>query len=242
MFGGEAYYLTEDEEELKEKQDMELEFPWYTLSEETKVYMQGMPEEEMDSEDYPAVIWQKKFNKARVFAVNGSYMEEAEGLGLLSAMSAEMNAYDLYPVVNAQNMVILNYPSMASENEEGMEKWYGQSMSEVFRNIAWPSVVSVYRRNTLGLTCMITPQYDYEEDNFPSKTELEFYMKRLKEQSAEAGLSGESVSDTPIGQKLDEDERFMKEALPEYKFTSFYAGSLRNQNLIQRCMTVCLNL
>ncbi len=231
LFGGEAYYLTEDEEELKEKQDMELEFPWYTLSEETKVYMQGMPEEEMDSEDYPAVIWQKKFNKARVFAVNGSYMEEAEGLGLLSAMSAEMNAYDLYPVVNAQNMVILNYPSMASENEEGMEKWYGQSMSEVFRNIAWPSVVSVYRRNTLGLTCMITPQYDYEEDNFPSKTELEFYMKRLKEQSAEAGLSGESVSDTPIGQKLDEDERFMKEALPEYKFTSFYAGKLTESEL-----------
>lgn len=231
LLGGEAFYVAGDEEENQEKQDMELIFPWYTLSKDTKVYLQGMPKEEMDAEDYPAVIWQRRLEKARVFAVNGGYMEEAEGLGILSAMSSEMRDYEIYPIVNSQNMIVLNYPGTASENEEGMEERYGQSMPEVFRNIAWPSVVSVYRRNTLGLTCMMTPQYDYEEDDFPSKTELEFYMKRLKEQSAEAGLSGESISDTPIGQKLDEDERFMEEALPEYKFTSFYAGKLTESEL-----------
>ena len=226
LIGGETVYQSEDKEETKKRQDMEFTFPWYTLDPKAEAYMQGLPEKEMKEEEYPAVIWENPCGSAHVFAVNGSYMEDAAGLGLLSAMSAKIREYDIYPVVNAQNMLIVNYPSLASENEEEMRRRYGQSMSDVLWNIAWPSVISAYRKNTLGLSCMITPQYDYEEDNIPSQTNLEFYMKRIKEQSAETGLSGESVSDTPVGQKLQEDWRFMNKALPSYKFTSFYAGEM----------------
>ncbi len=231
LLGGEIVYRTEDEEENKKKQDMEMSFPWYSLSSNAEAYMCGVPEEEMDAKDYPPVIWKKEFGGTQVFVVNGDYMNDAAGLGLLSAMSAEMKDYDLYPVVNAQNMVLMNCPAMASENEKEIEERYGQSMTELFRNVIWPSVVSVYRRSMLGLSCMVAPQYDYEDDNFPSQSEFEFYMKRLKEQSAEAGLSGESVSDTPIRQKLDEDERFVKKILPDYKFSSFYAGKLTELEL-----------
>ena len=205
---------------------MELTFPWYILASDTEVYLQGLPKGNMDEKDYPAVIWENKLPEACVFAVNGRYMEDAAGLGLLSAMSSKVKEYEIYPVVNAQNMVVVNYPSLASENEEEMQKYYGQSMQDVLWNIVWPSIVSVYRKNTLGLSCMMSPQYDYGEDNFPSQANLEFYMKRIKEQSAETGLSGESVSDTPIDQKLREDGSFMKKALPDYKFTSFYRGKL----------------
>ncbi len=229
FLGGEAVYRAE--EEAEKKQDMELSFPWYSLSANTEVYMLGIPEKEMDAKDYPPVIWRKSYDNAQVFAVNGDYMEDATGLGLLSAMKAKSTGYELYPVVNAQNMIVTNYPGMASENEEEMQKRYGQSMSQMFRNIAWPAVISVYRRNTLGLTCMLAPRYDYGSDIFPSRSELEFYMKRLKEQSAEAGLSGDSISDTLIGQKLDEDEHFVRDSLPSYKFTSFYAGKLTDTEL-----------
>lgn len=231
LLGGEAVYQTEDEEETRKRQDMELEFPWYSLHSNTEVYMSGIPGEEMDAKEYPPVIWSRSFRGAHVSAVNGEYMKDAAGLGLLTAISAEMKDYELYPVVNAQNMVIMNCPGMAPENEEEMEKRYGQSMPEMFRNIAWPSLVSVYRRNTLGLSCMIAPQYDYGDDALPSQEELEFYMKRLKEQSAEAGISGESISGTPIREKLSEDGRFVKELLPDYKFTSFYPGGLADAEL-----------
>lgn len=226
LIGGEAVYRSDDKEETKKRQDMELTFPWYTLNSGAEAYMQGLPEKEMEEKDYPAVIWRNKCEGAYVFAVNGGYMKDAAGLGILSAMSAKSKDCDIYPVVNAQNMLIVNYPSLAAENEEEMEQRYGQSTSDVLWNIAWPSIVSAYRKNTLGLSCMMTPRYDYDEDNFPSQANLEFYMKRIKEQSAETGLSGESVSDTPVGQKLQEDLRFMKKALPDYKFTSFYAGEM----------------
>ncbi|MCI8592042.1 MAG: DUF2194 domain-containing protein [Lachnospiraceae bacterium] len=231
LLGGERVYRTEDEEEKEKRQDMELTLPWYTLSEETEAYMCGIPEEEMDAREYPPVIWRAPSGDAQVFVVNGEYMNDAAGLGLLSAMAAETKDYDVYPVVNAQNMVIMNCPGLAPENEAEIEERYGQSTTEMFRNIVWPSIVSVYRKNTLGLSCMLAPQYDYEDDVLPVQEELEFYMKRLKEQSAEAGLSGESISYTAIGQKLDEDERFVKELLPDYKFSSFYAGKLTEMEL-----------
>ena len=227
LLGGEAVYRAEDEEERAKRQDLELTFPWYTLGKEAEVYIRGITKDILEEEeDYPAVIWSNRLGKADVFAVNGSYMEDITGLGILTAMSARSNEYELYPVVNAQNMVLINYPDFASENSKEMRARYGQSMSEMFRNIAWPSLVAAYRQNTLGLTCMLTPQYDYEDEQFPKQTELQYYMRRLREQGVEAGLSPESVSDTYIREKLTEDQRFMEKGLPDYRFSSFYAGSL----------------
>ena len=155
LLGGEAVYRAEDEEERAKRQDLELTFPWYTLGKDAEVYIRGITKDILEEEeDYPAVIWSNRLGKADVFAVNGSYMEDITGLGILTAMSARSNEYELYPVVNAQNMVLINYPDFASENSKEMRARYGQSMSEMFRNIAWPSLVAAYRQNTLGLTCI----------------------------------------------------------------------------------------
>lgn len=227
LLGGEAVYRAEDQEEAQKRQDLELTMPWYTVGEEAKIYMRGITGElQKTEEDYPAIIWRNRLDKAYVFAVNGNYMEDVTGLGLLTAMSSEIRDYDLYPVVNAQNMVILNYPEFASENTAKMEELYGQPMSGMMRDIAWPAVVAAYRQNTLGLSCMLTPEYDYEDDTFPSRKELQYYMKRLKEQGGEAGLSGAAVSDTEIRRKLKEDQRIMNKELPDFLFSSFYTGGL----------------
>ena len=227
LLGGEAVYRAEDEEERTKRQDLELTFPWYALGEDAEVYMRGITKDVLEEEeDYPPVVWSSRSDKASVFAVNGSYMEDITGLGILTAMEAKSNEYELYPVVNAQNMVLTNYPNFASENNKEIKERYGQSMAEMSKNLAWPSLVAVYRQNTLGLTCMLTPQYDYEDEQFPNQTELQYYMRRLREQGAEAGLSSESVSDTGIQEKLTEDQRFMEKELPDYRFSSFYAGSL----------------
>ncbi len=231
FLGGEAVYMTEDEEDNERLQDMELTMPWYITGPDADVYMRGLPEEETEEEERPAVIWRNHFRQAYVFAVNGSYMEDVTGLGILSAITAKTDDYEIYPVVNAQNMVVANYPGLASENDEEIMNRYGQSMKEVFQNIAWPAVVSVYRQNSLGLSCMMAPQFDYKDNNEPDAGALEYNMKRLKEQSAEAGLSAESVSDTSLRRKLRRDEDFMEETLPDYKFTSFYTGGLSDEEI-----------
>lgn len=113
LLGGGAEYRTIDAEENERRQDMDLTFPWYILSEDTEIYMRGIPEEgdkPLELEELPAVIWRAPGKGAYAYAVNGDYMEGTYGLGLLSAMWADGKECEIYPVVNAQNLVAVNYP------------------------------------------------------------------------------------------------------------------------------------
>lgn len=232
LLGGERIYYEKDDENNKRKQDMELIFPWFTLAAGTKTYMAGIMEDKsVDYMEVPPVIWRNSLKSAFVFAVNGGYMEDAAGLGLLSAMSSQTKEYEIYPVVNAQNLVMLNYPGLAEENGEEMMRRYSRSPEKVFRDNMWPDIITAYQKSRLGFSAMISPQFDYEDDKLPDEELLIYYMKLLNEQNAEAGLSGFCVSDTEMDKKLGEDDTFITEILPDYRFTSFYAGDLSDREI-----------
>ena len=188
LLGGETIYRSEEKEIHEKKQDMELEFPWYELAAGTVTYMTGIMEDKEDYLDYPPVIWRNRLESSFVFAVNGDYMEGVSGLGLLSAMSAKVKEYEIYPVVNAQNLMILNYPGLAEENETEMRRRYNRSSRNVFRDVMWPDIVTAYEKSNLGLSAMMAPQYDYKDTNLPEQETLALYMKLLNERNAEAGL------------------------------------------------------
>lgn len=233
LLGGEKIYSAEGTEE-----GMEFTLPWYALTQETELYMNGIPKkkslgtETVEDAELPAVIWRRAAGNAYVFAVNGSYMEDVAGLGILSAMTARMNPYEIYPVVNGQTFIYANYPGVANENEEIMMERYSQSLEGFFQNVVWPDVVAVRREAEASLSCMMSPQYDYEDGEFPDTEQFIRYMKLLNEQGAETGLSGTCMSDTPIEKKIARDYEFMQEALPTYYFTSFFAGDLKQEEVL----------
>lgn len=230
LLGGEAVYMTSDKEEAEKRQDMELTLPWYELEAGTEVYMKGiLKEDDMESEDYPVIIWKKNYRGSCLMAVNGSYMEDFGGIGLLSAMTAQMESYDLYPVVNAQSMIVTGYPILTGENEEQLMNVYSRNMNGVERDVLWPGIMSVYRRNGMGLSCMMAPQMDYEDEQQPDQEQLHYYLKNLNKEDVEVGLSGMNLSGTPLKEKLDADYDFIHELLPEYQAVSFYAGNLSEQ-------------
>lgn len=232
LLGGEMVYRAADEEEYSRRQDMEFTFPWFTLKEGTKAYMRGIGEnDEEKEEDGPAVIWRNRLGGASVFAVNGGYMEDAAGIGILSAMCAQSGDHLIYPVVNAQNMIFTGYPGLARENSKEMMERYGHTLPEMLRNNAWPAIVAVSNRSPMGLSSMLSPQYDYEDSNYPDQAEFLYHMKRLNEQNGEVGLSGVSVSPTPVKKKLLEDARLMEDTIPEYRFASFYGGGLGDDEI-----------
>ena len=232
LLGGEAVYMTSDKKEAKKRQDMELTLPWYELEAGTEVYMKGiMKEEDIESEKYPVIIWKKNYRGSCLMAVNGSYMEDFGGIGLLSAMTAQMELYDLYPVVNAQTMAVANYPVMAQENEEQLMKIYSRNMYGTERDVLWPGIMSVYRRSKMGISCMMAPQLDYEDGLQPDKEQLHYYLKNLNKEDAEVGLSGTNLSGTPLKEKLGEDYEFIHGSLPDHSAASFYAGNLSEDEI-----------
>lgn len=236
LLGGEKYYIAVNEEEEK-RQDLELNMPWYHVSSGTKTYMVGMldeaymDEQEVENEDLPAVIWRNSIGTARIFAVNGDYLADNAGIGFLDGMMTEMETYEIYPVINAQNLVMVNYPGFTNENNEEIMNRYSQSLKAVYRDIVWPGITTVAQRSNAKLTYLISPQTDYQDEIEPEKESVIYYMKLLQEQNAEAGLSGACDSGTEISEKLRQDEKLLSNTVPNYPILSFYPGRLTDTEI-----------
>lgn len=244
LLGGIKEYIL-DETMEKTQQDMDLVMPWYRISGGAKMYMHGMMEdEEMEkyymmpegdvitkNQNLPAVVWRNKYRNAMTFAVNADYLSGNAGIGILSAMMLEMKDYDIYPVVNAQNMVILNFPDLADENQTEMMKRYSQSLEAVYRDIVWPGLVSVAQQNDYKMTCMLMPQMEYKDDVKPKEEVLVYYMKLFQEQNIEGGLSGTYSEEVGVSEKLDQDMGFLKQVMPDYTILSFYQGNMKDKEM-----------
>jgi len=222
LLGGEAIYQPENKEEEK-RQDLNLEVPWFVTGEGTKTYLMGFLEDEsIKDEELPAIIWRSSVRQGKVFCVNGDYLCNISGIGLLQAMMAEIHSYEIYPVINAQNLVAANYPGFANENQEEMRKHYSQSQVSLFLEVIWPDLVSVLLKTNNQLTCMITPQFEYYDENEPDVEKIKYFLRLLQEEYGEAGLSAVTMSRTTLVNKLQKDDKFWNEALPGYAFLSLY--------------------
>jgi len=224
LLGGEAVYKAEDDISQK-RQDLTLMVPWYITGMGTKTYMTGMvADKAVDREDYPALIWRNNYHGTFVFAVEGDYMESATGLGILDAFAYEMSDYEIYPVVNAQNMMVTDYPGFASENRDRMMEYYGRDAKAVYRDIIWPGVEALTQTNKMKLTCYMNPQFDYEDIHEPDASQMVFYLQQLNEMNAEAGRSLTCNFGISLKEKDERDNQFYGDSTQGYRFTAAYVG------------------
>ena len=227
FLGGESYYRVEKEDDIK-LQDLELVIPWYIADGGTKTYMVGMlnellEHEEAKNEYFPGIIWRNGYNGAMVFVVNGDYMESMMGIGILDAMMYEANSYLIYPVINAQNITVANFPGFARENDDKMQELYSRDAEGVLQEICWPALSGMARRSQYRMTCLMAAQYDYIDDVEPSANAFSFYLQQFREINAEAGLSLIYSKDTELSRKLDSDEAFYSSLDSDYIYGAAYA-------------------
>ena len=227
LLGGEVTYNTSKDKEEKKRQDLELDVPWYQVGSGTKIYMVGLLDEKtgknVENEDLPTIIWRNGIDYGSVFAVVGDYMKDSTALGLLDGMRAEALQYTIYPIVNAQNLSMVNFPVFADENNDEMLKLYSQSVTGIARDIMWPALISVVEKSDMKMTCFIQPQADYTDDIEPKSGNLEFYLKQMKEQNAEAGISLEYQKLDKAEDKVIKDTEFFENEKINYRFGAAFA-------------------
>ena len=227
LLGGEVTYNTSKDKEEKKRQDLELDVPWYQVGSGTKTYMVGLLDEKtgknVENEDLPTIIWRNGIDYGSVFAVVGDYMKDSTALGLLDGMRAEALQYTIYPIVNAQNLSMVNFPVFADENNTEMLKLYSQSVTGIARDIMWPALISVVEKSDMKMTCFIQPQADYTDDIEPKSGNLEFYLKQMKEQNAEAGISLEYQKLDKAEDKVIKDTEFFENEKINYRFGAAFA-------------------
>ena len=227
LLGGEITYITPEDKEEKQRQDLELDVPWYQVGSGTKTYMVGLFDEKkgknIENEDLPTLIWRNGIDYGSVFAVVGDYMKDSTALGLLDGMRAEAMQYIIYPVVNAQNLSMVNFPVFSDENNDEMLKLYSQSATGIARDIMWPSLISIVQKSDMKMTCFIQPQADYTDDVEPQSGMLEFYLKQMKEQKSEAGISLEYQKLDKAEDKVTKDTEFFENEKINYRFGAAFA-------------------
>lgn len=247
LLGGASNYQAKNATEELEKQDLVLNMPWYRTVSGTKVYMVGMMEDyDMENELLPPVIWRNRVADSSIFVVNGNYMKNIAGLGILDAMMAESSEYTIYPVVNAQSLSVLNFPGFAEENNELMESMYNRSQMGFYRDIIWPGLISAAEQNGFQMTCFVMPQFDYLDDVEPSGDELIFYLKQFKEAGAEAGISLQYIKGVSLADKLKRDQEFINSLNSNYAYGAVFAeagkvsflGSRLNTPLLKNVGTI----
>lgn len=251
LLGGESFYKAETEKEEK-KQDMELNVPWYIAAGGTKTYMVGMLDELLEDEEakneyFPGLIWRNGYNNSSVFVVNGSYMESMMGIGILDAMMYEAESYVIYPVVNAQNITLADFPGFAGENDEKMKELYSRDTKGVLQNICWPTLSGMTIRSQYRMTCLMMAQYDYTDDIEPSADTLSFYLQDFREVNAEAGISLTHADNTDLTVKLERDEAFYSSLEEDYIYGAIFAqekdlglleSALSNQPFLKNVRTI----
>lgn len=227
LLGGEVVYETPEDKDERDRQDLQLNVPWYQVGSGTKTYMVGLldqskQKETVENEELPTLIWRNGIRNGSIFCVVGDYMKDSTALGLLDGMVAEASSYYIYPVVNAQNLSMLNFPVFADENNEQMMELYSQSITGMARDIMWPSLISIVEKGGLKMTCFMQPQTNYEDGIEPTSKDLVFYLKQMKEQNAEAGLSLQYKNAESLRDKLNQDAEFFRKADSSYKYGAAY--------------------
>ena len=223
LLGGEAYYkLPEDpsEEEL-EYQDMDLEMPWYYTGKGTTAYMTGIiDDEEVYFEKQPKIIWKNNYNGTQVFLINGDYMNTVAAIGFLDAIWYEAGDYVIYPVINGMNYSIADFPMLSNENNDVMQNVYSRGILDFERDIAWPGLLSLAKKNNITYTCFIEPKYNYKDSTAADGDSLIFYLRQLKEIGAEAGRSFRYRGLLTVTGKLAQDDMFYRSMNVGYTFSA----------------------
>lgn len=226
LLGGERIYATDMNDTVE--QDLEMVVHWYVLDGGTKTYIMGMmDEDEYKNENMPAILWRKSAGNARIFCVNANYMTNMYGVGFLSAMMAEADSYEIYPIVNAQCMTVAEFSGFAEDNSEELERLYSCTQPALYESVIWPSLIAIAEKTGARVSLMVTPQLDYSDENEPQGEILPRYMTLVKEQYGELGVSMGRVSNTTMEGKLSRDYAYYVENAGDYSFISMYTDDLK---------------
>lgn len=235
LFGGEAWYTKENDPDGK-FQNMNLTIPWYNTSNATKTYMSAVVELEdgskIDNEDQPAVIWRKSHDHAYVFCINGDYIKDISGIGILTAIMSESKDLDIYPVVDSQSVIVNNFPMFSFENDDAVEKYYLRNTSSLLENVIWPDISNLAESTGARFTFMAAPQINYSDNNLVSVREMDYFFRLFSEISSEAGLTTTRDDATSIDEKLTADAGIFSNYLSNYKFTSIIARKDELENVL----------
>ncbi len=129
------------------------------------------------------LIFEKRQGQGITQVVNAAFMEDASGIGILTALLSIPREAFVYPVVNAMTIALRNYP-LLSADEAPLRLVYARDAYQTCRDIIWPELSAMLADQDLRATAYLPaiPMEQYE-------SELPFFMRVLSQRHSELGLT-----------------------------------------------------
>lgn len=223
FIGGEIWF-NKDNDTDGTYSDLTPTIPWYITTTGTKTYMAAELEAEdyqdLENENQPSLVWRKRWNDSYVFCVNGDFIKNISGVGILSAIAYEAKDYDIYPAIDAQTYIVENFPYLSNENENQIEKYYSRTTDSFLENVIWPDLSNLSSKIAVKFTFMAAPQLNYSDRVSISVNELDYFFRLIKEMNSETGLTTARGNRELLADKLDADKNTYKNYIGSYEFLS----------------------
>lgn len=204
-----------------DKGKFKLELPYYELRAGYQVFAQGKVED-IDYLDYPPVVWRTYSENGYVFIVNTDLFEGKSMLGLLTAFVSQCNSYDIYPVVNAQTVSVINFPVMNNENAEMFEETYDRDMYSFSRDILWPGISTILQNYNKSYNFFMAPKLDYDNEQMTRNPDLSYYYSEIVSKLGTLGVSYDQVSEVPLSVINETMTEAVDEAIDGYEQIAAY--------------------
>ena len=229
FLGGERIYGRDDD--YGKTDDMAISIPYYTLRAGYELYSVGVLEDQagIANEELPALLWRTYTGSSLVFCVNADVFRGERMLGVLTAFLSQAHDAYLYPVVNAQSIVVLNDPYFAEENTETMKARYSRTARGLSADILWPNIVKVIQNYGAKFNFFLAPQLDFADGAEPSDANVIRSWKDINLLSGAVGLSLAQVSQAGLPEIAERDAAFFRAVVPNYDFTAVYAGGFSDE-------------
>lgn len=228
LLGGDRVYRSFDERSEK-LNDLNLSMPWFITDAGTKTYAFGLKQDEsgrdLDNNKQPAIIWRRGTGTSQLYCINGDYLEDRQiALGIIQAIDSNRKSFDIYPVVNAQTLMAVNYPVLSDENGSVMDQIYSRTQTDFQKTIVLPSISAIVEQSKFHMTDYALAQYDFSDANKPDIGVLTYYLQRMREQKAEAGISLIHGADSSLGDIIASSNEILSEEHTNYPFRTVFTS------------------
>ncbi len=228
LVGGAKRYLPNKESE-KKYMDFTEQVPWFIKGVGVKTYAAGILNEEGTAEkdekgetlEGPILIWQKG---ASVFVIHDDFIGDQEIQGVLEACTYQASDFTLSPIVNANVFSVSDFALLGEENSSKIESIYSRSTQSLVKEIIWPRLESYSKREKVPFTCYFNTKLDKNTTDL-AMSNFDFYLRELRDNGAEAGLSANTINDT-LSHKLSEDLGLYNGTGSKFEFTTLFLKKL----------------
>lgn len=225
---------------LGDKQDYEkLKIKTRSIKVEStcKTYIAGLlTDKDTDSDEelsvmyekVPDLLWRNVYKNGQIYVINGSFLETHNGIGIISAIFAQMYEDFIYPVINAKALFVNNAPYLSYENDEEMQKRYARNSQRFFLDIILPDIITLSMSTGniptfYGVASLNESANSRDELN---TSVLPIVNTELKRIGAEMGISDYNKENLKNGKKVIDTMNLYKKELGDYKCSSLYVDKV----------------